>query len=88
MDSPAAERMRGDERRLTWDEQRASERARYADITARKVEYRRELRETGLGPQIATSLAAFRAAQERVDLREAIANEAAARTLPRSRHRA
>jgi len=46
--------MRGDERRLTWDEQRASERARYADITARKVEYRRELRETGLAPQIAT----------------------------------
>jgi len=37
--------MRGDERRLTWDEQRASERARYADITARKVEYRRELRD-------------------------------------------
>jgi len=70
--------MRGDERRLTWYEQRASERARYADITARKVEYRRELRETGLAPQIATSLAAFRAAQERVDLRDAIANERAA----------
>jgi hypothetical protein len=78
MDSPAAERMRGDERRLTCYEQRASERARYADITARKVEYRRELRETGLAPQIATSLAAFRAAQERVDLRDAIANERAA----------
>ncbi len=76
MDSPAAERMRGDERRLTLDEQRASERARYADITARKVESRRELREAGLGPQIATSLAAFRAAQERVDLRDA--NERAA----------
>ncbi len=75
MDSPAAERMRGDERRLTWDEQRASERARYTDITARKVEYRRELRETGLAPQIA-SLAAFRAAQVRVDLRDAIANDA------------
>jgi hypothetical protein len=73
-----AERSRGDERRATWDEQRASERARYADITARKVEYRRELRETGLAPQIATSLAAFRAAQERVDLRDAIANERAA----------
>jgi len=73
-----AERSRGDERRSTWDEQRASERARYADISARKVEYRRELRETGLAPQIATSLAAFRAAQERVDLRDAIANERAA----------
>ncbi len=73
-----AERSRGDERRATWDEQRASERARYGDITARKVEYRRELRETGLAPQIATSLAAFRAAQERVDLRDAIANERAA----------
>ncbi len=35
------------------------------------------LRETGLAPQIATSLAAFRAAQERVDLRDAIANERA-----------
>jgi len=73
-----AERSRGDERRATWDEQRASERARYAEITARKVEYRRELRETGLAPQIATSLAAFRAAQDRVDLRDAIANERAA----------
>jgi len=73
-----AERSRGDERRATWDEQRGSERARYAEITARKVEYRRELRETGLAPQIATSLAAFRAAQERVDLRDAIANERAA----------
>ncbi len=73
-----AERSRGDDRRATWDEQRASERARYADITARKVEYRRELRETGLAPQIATSLAAFRAAQERIDLRDAIANERAA----------
>jgi hypothetical protein len=73
-----AERSRGDERRATWDEQRASERARFAEITARKVEYRRELRETGLAPQIATSLAAFRAAQERVDLRDAIANERAA----------
>jgi len=73
-----AERSRGDERRATWDEQRASERARYAEITARKVEYRWELRETGLAPQIATSLAAFRAAQERVDLRDAIANERAA----------
>jgi len=73
-----AERSRGDERRATWDEQRASERARYADITGRKVEYRRELRETGLAPQIATSLAAFRTAQERVDLRDAIANERAA----------
>ncbi len=70
-----AERSRGDERRATWDEQRASERPRYADITARKVEYRRELRETGLAPQIATSLAAFRAAQERIDLRDTIANE-------------
>jgi len=73
-----AERSRGDERRATWDEQRALERARYADITARKGEYRRELRETGLAPQIATSLAAFRAAQERVDLRDAIVNERAA----------
>jgi len=73
-----AERSRGDERRATWDEQRASERARYADITARKLEYRRALRETGLAPQIATSLAAFRSAQERVDLRDAIANERAA----------
>jgi len=60
------------------DEQRASERVRYAEITARKAEYRRELRETGLAPQIATSLAAFRAAQERVALRDAIANERAA----------
>ncbi len=76
-----AERSRGDERRSTWDEQRASERARYAEITARKVEYRRELRETGLAPQIATSLAAFRAAQERVDLRDAIANERTALKL-------
>ncbi len=73
-----AERSRGDERRATWDGQRASERARYAEVSARKVEYRRELRETGLAPQIATSLAAFRAAQERVDLRDAIANERAA----------
>ncbi len=73
-----AESSRGDERRSTWDEQRASERARYAEITARKVEYRLELRETGLAPQIATSLAAFRAAQERVDLRDAIANERSA----------
>ena len=40
-----------------------------------KSEYRRELRETGLAPQIAASLAAFRAAQERVDLRDAIANQ-------------
>jgi len=72
-----AERSRGDERRATWDEQRALERARFAEITAQKVEYRRELRETGLAPQIATSLAAFRAAQERVDLRDAIANERA-----------
>jgi len=73
-----AERSRGDERRATWDEQRALERARFAEITAQKVEYRRELRETRLAPQIATSLAAFRAAQERVDLRDAIANERAA----------
>jgi hypothetical protein len=73
-----AERSRGDERRATWDDQRASERARFAEITVRKVEYRRELRETGLAPQIATSLAAFRAAQERVDLRDTIANERAA----------
>jgi hypothetical protein len=73
-----AERSRGDERRATWDEQRALERARFAEITAQKVEYRRELRETGLAPQIATSLAAFRAAQERVDLRDTIANERAA----------
>jgi len=70
-----AERSRGDERRSTWDEQPASERACYAEITARKVEYRRELRETVLAPQIAASLAAFRAAQERVDLRDAIANQ-------------
>ncbi len=32
-----AERSRGDERRSTWDEQPASERACYAEITARKV---------------------------------------------------
>jgi hypothetical protein len=73
-----AERSRGDERRATWEEQRASECVRYAEITERKVEYRRELRDTGLAPQIAASLAAFRAAQERVDLRDAIANERAA----------
>ncbi len=66
-----AERSRGDERRETWDDQRASERARYAEITARKVEYRRELRETGLAPQIAASLAAFRAAQARAAFRAA-----------------
>jgi len=70
-----AERSRGDERRAVWDEQRESERARYAEITARKTEYRRELREAGLAPQIATSLAAFRAAQERSDLRDAIVGE-------------
>jgi len=70
-----AERSRGDERRATWDEQRESERARYAEITERKTEYRRELREVGLAPQIATSLAAFRAAQERSDLRDAIVGE-------------
>jgi len=70
-----AERSRGDERRAAWNAQRESERARYAEITARKTEYRRELRETGLAPQIATSLAAFRAAQERSDLRDAIVGE-------------
>lgn len=56
-------------------EQRESERARYAEITARKTEYRCELRENGLAPQIATSLAAFRAAQERSDLRDTIVAE-------------
>jgi len=70
-----AERSRGDDRRAVWDEQRESERARYAEITERKTEYRRELRETGLAPQIATSLAAFRAAQERSDLRDSIVGE-------------
>jgi len=70
-----AERSRGDERRVVWDKQRESERARYAEITERKIEYRRELRESGLAPQIATSLAAFRAAQERSDLRDAIVGE-------------
>jgi len=70
-----AERSRGDERRAVWGEQRESERARYAEITERKTEYRRELRDAGLAPQIATSLAAFRAAQERSDLRDAIVDE-------------
>jgi len=70
-----AERSRGDERRASWGEQRESERARYVEITERKTDYRRELRESGLAPQIATSLAAFRAAQERSDLRDAIVGE-------------
>ncbi len=54
-----AERSRGDDRRAAWDEQRKSDRARYAEITARKTEYRCELRENGLAPQIATSRAAM-----------------------------
>ncbi len=63
---PERDYKRDPERRAAWDEQRESERARYAEITERKTEYRRELRESGLAPQIATSLAAFRAAQERI----------------------
>ncbi len=73
-----SERSRGDVGRATWEKQRIFERARYAEITGRKTEYRRELRETGLAPQIATSLAAFRAAQERADLRDAIVQERSA----------
>ncbi len=73
-----SERSRGDVGRATWEKQRAFERARYAEITGRKTGYRRELRETGLAPQIATSLAAFRAAQERADLRDAIVQERSA----------
>jgi hypothetical protein len=71
-------RVRTDAGRTRWDRQRNAERARYAAITATKTAYRRELRETGLAPQIAISLAAFRAAQERADLRDVIARERAA----------
>lgn len=70
-------RARSDVGQTRWERQRAAERARYAAITATKTAYRRELRETGLAPQIAISLAAFRAAQERADLREVIARERA-----------
>jgi hypothetical protein len=70
--------VRTDAGRTRWEHQRTAERARYAAITATKTAYRRELRETGLAPQIAISLAAFRAAQERADLRDVIARERAA----------
>jgi hypothetical protein len=71
-------RARSDAGQTRWEHQRATERARYAAITATKTAYRRELRETGLAPQIAISLSAFRAAQERADLRDVIARERAA----------
>jgi len=85
-----AARDRADAGRKRWDEQRASERARYAEIRARKVVYRRELRETRLAPQIAVSLVALLAAREGADLRGEIARERAAlkRELPIERRQA